>query len=95
MTGGYKIISLQHTNFTTDGCSYTIPGVYEHVEGAEKAILFEHFAVDGFDMKPCYVNLAPNNTAFTGKLAETHSDTGIVSYYITIKDDDTVGITKV
>lgn len=95
MRGGYKIISLYDTDFTTDGCAYTIPDIYEAIEGAEKTILLENFAVDGFDMKPCHVSLAPHNTAFAGKIAEIHTEAGIVSYYITVKDDDTVVIDKI
>ena len=50
MTGGYKIIDLGYTNFTTTK-AVTVPGIYERIKSARKAILLEHFSIGGTDCR--------------------------------------------
>ena len=64
MTGGYKIIDLGYTNFTTTK-SVTVPGIYERIKSARKAILFEHFSIGGTDCLPCSPEITVSGTSFT------------------------------
>lgn len=65
MTGGYKIIDLNYTNFTTEDPA-TVPGIYEKLESARKAILLEHFSIGGTDCRPIYpeITVADSNFVF-------------------------------
>lgn len=64
MTGGYNIIDLGYTNFTTSK-SVTVPGIYEKIKGAQKAILLEHFSIGGTDCRPCFPEITVSGTNFT------------------------------
>lgn len=64
MTGGYSIIDLGYTNFTT-AKSVTVPGIYEKIKGARKAILLEHFSIGGADCRPCFPEITVSGTNFT------------------------------
>ena len=64
MTGGYKIIDLGYTNFTTTK-SVTVPGIYERIKSARKAILLEHFSIAGTDCRPCFPEITVSGTSFT------------------------------
>lgn len=64
MTGGYKIIDLDYTNFTT-AKSVTVPGIYEKIKSAQKAILLEHFSIGGTDCRPCFPEITVSGTSFT------------------------------
>lgn len=63
MTGGYKIIDLNYTNFTTSK-AVTVPGIYEKVKEAKKAILLEHFSIGGKDCRPCFPEITVSGTNF-------------------------------
>lgn len=64
MTGGYKIIDLGYTNFTT-AKSATVPGIYENIKSARKAILLEHFSIAGTDCRPIFPEIKVSGTSFT------------------------------
>ena len=64
MTGGYKIIDLGYTNFTTTK-SVTVPGIYEKIKSARKAILLEHFLIGGTWCRPCFPEITVSGTSFT------------------------------
>lgn len=64
MTGGYKIIDLGFTNFTTEAPA-TVPGIYEKIESARKAILLEHFSIGGTDCRPIYPEITVSDSNFT------------------------------
>ena len=64
MTGGYKIIDLGNTNFTTTK-PVTVPGIYEKIKSARKAILLEHFSIGGTDCRPCFPEITVSGTSFT------------------------------
>lgn len=64
MTGGYKIIDLGYTNFTT-AKSATVPGIYEKIKGARKAVMIEHFSIGGTDCRPCFPEITVSGTNFT------------------------------
>ena len=64
MTGGYNIIDLGYTNFTTSK-AVTVPGIYEKLKSARKAILFEHFSIGGTDCRPCFPEITASGTSFT------------------------------
>ena len=64
MTGGYNIIDLGYTNFTTTK-SVTVPGIYEKIKSARKAILLEHFSIGGTDCCPCFPEITVSGTNFT------------------------------
>ena len=64
MTGGYKIIDLGYTNFTTTK-SATVPGIYEKIKSARKAILLEHFSIGGTDCRPCFPEITVSGNSFT------------------------------
>ena len=63
MTGGYKIIDLGYTNFTTSK-SVTVPGIYEKINSARKAIMLEHFSIGGTDCRPCFPEITVSGTSF-------------------------------
>ena len=63
MTGGYQIIDLGATNFTTSK-SVTVPGLYNKIKGARKAILLEHFSIAGTDFRPCFPEIKASGTSF-------------------------------
>ena len=63
MTGGYQIIDLGATNFTT-AKSATVPGLYNKIKGARKAILLEHFSIAGTDFRPCFPEIKASGTSF-------------------------------
>lgn len=64
MTGGYKIIDLGYTNFTTSK-SAKVPGIYEKIKSARKAILLEHFSIGGTDCRPCFPEITVSGANFT------------------------------
>jgi len=64
MTGGYTIIDLGHTDFTT-AAPVTVPGLYSKIEGSKKVILLEHFSVGGTDCRPIYPEIAVSGSNFT------------------------------
>ena len=64
MTGGYKIIDLCYTNFTTAKSS-TVPGIYDRIKSARKAILIEHFSIAGKDCRPIFPEITASGTNFT------------------------------
>ena len=64
MTGGYKIIDLGNTNFTT-AKSVTVPGIYEKIKSARKVILLEHFSIGGTACRPCFPEITVSGTSFT------------------------------
>lgn len=64
MTGGYKIIDLGYTNFTT-AKSTTVPGIYEKIKSTRKAILLEHFLIGGTWCRPCYPEIKVSGASFT------------------------------
>ena len=64
MTGGYKIIDLGYTNFTTTK-SVPVPGIYERIKSARKAVLLEHFSIGGTDCRPCFPEITVSGTSFT------------------------------
>lgn len=63
MTGGYKIIDLGYTNFTTEAAA-TVPGIYEKIESARKVIMLEHFSIAGTDCRPCFPEITVSKTNF-------------------------------
>ena len=63
MTGGYQIIDLGATNFTT-AKSVTVQGLYNKIKGARKAILLEHFSIAGTDFRPCFPEIKASGTSF-------------------------------
>ena len=63
MTGGYKIIDLGYTNFTTEAPA-TVPGIYEKIESARKVIMLEHFSIVGTDCRPCFPEITVSETNF-------------------------------
>ena len=64
MTGGYKIIDLDYANFTT-AKSVTVPGIYEKIKSARKAILIEHFSIAGTYYRPTLPEIKASGTSFT------------------------------
>lgn len=64
MTGGYNIIDLGYTNFTT-AKSVTVPGIYGRIKSARKAIMLEHFSIGGTVCRPCFPEITVSGTNFT------------------------------
>lgn len=64
MTGGYKIIDLGYTNFTTSA-PVTVPGIYEKIQTSRKAVLLEHFLIGGTWCRPCFPEITASGTSFT------------------------------
>lgn len=64
MIGGYKIIDLGYTNFTTTK-ALTVPGIYEKIKSARKAILLEHFSIAGTACRPIFPEIKTSGTSFT------------------------------
>lgn len=83
MRGGYKIIDLGYTNFTTAKSS-TVPGIYEKIKSARKAILLEHFAIAGTDCRPTFPEIKASGTSFTFD---------VYGYTFTVANTDAVTVT--
>lgn len=83
MTGGYKIIDLGYTNFTTAKSS-TVPGIYEKIKGARKAILIEHFSIAGTDCRPTFPEIKASGTSFTFD---------VYGHTFTVSDENVVTVT--
>ena len=64
MTGGYKVIDLGYTNFTTS-TPVTVPGIYDKIKTARKAILLEHFSIGSTYCRPCFLEITVSGTSFT------------------------------
>ena len=83
MTGGYKIIDLGYTNFTTSKSS-TVPGIYEKIQTSRKAVLLEHFLIGGTWCRPCFpeITVSGNNFVFD-----------VYGYTFTVSNADAVTVT--
>ena len=82
MTGGYKIIDLGYTNFTTTK-AVTVPGIYERIKSARKAVLLEHFSIGGTDCRPCFPEITVSGTSFT---------VGVYGKTFTVANNDSVSV---
>lgn len=63
MTGGYKVIDLGYTNFTTSK-SVTLPGIYEKIRTSKKSVLLEHFSIGSTWCRPCFPEITVSGTNF-------------------------------
>ena len=84
MTGGYKIIDLGYTNFTTTK-SVTVPGIYDKLKSARKAILLEHFSIGGTGCRPIFPEITVSGTSFTFD---------VYGYTFTVANTDAVTVVK-
>lgn len=85
MTGGYKIIDLGYTNFTT-AKAVTVPGIYEKIKEAKKAILIEHFLIGGTWCRPIFPEITVSGNNFTfDAYGKTFTVTNADSVTITAK----------
>lgn len=85
MTGGYKIIDLGYTNFSKTG-SVTIPGIFNEIKGAKKAILIEHFSIGGTQFRPIFPEILSsgnNNFVFD-----------VYGHTFTVSNTDSVTVTS-
>lgn len=83
MTGGYKIIDLGYTNFTT-AKAVTVPGIHEKIQTSSKSILLEHFLIGGSWCRPCFPEIKVSGTSFTFD---------IYGYTFTVSNTDSVTVT--
>lgn len=63
MTGGYQIIDLGGANFTV-ASPVTVKGVYAKINGTNKPIMIEHFAIDGTEKKSTFVEVSVSSGNF-------------------------------
>ena len=83
MTGGYTIIDLGYTNFTTSK-PVTVPGIHDKIKSARKAILLEHFSIAGTDFRPCFPEIKASGTSFVFD---------VYGYTFTVANTDAVTVT--
>lgn len=82
MTGGYKIIDLGYTNFTTSK-PVTVPGLYNKIKESRKAISLEHFLILGKWCRPCFPEIKDSGTSYVFD---------VYGYTFTISNTDSVTV---
>ena len=90
MKGGYRILDFNGYTFSTSTTSApkstVVDGIYERIEGSNKAFLVEGYNLDGVEYKAFF-------TAFTvsgGSFVTIFND-----HYITISSNDKIIVTAV
>lgn len=90
MKGGYKILDFNGYTFSTSTTSApkstTIDGIYERIEGSDKAFLVEGYNLDGVEYKAFF-------TAFV--VADGSFVTIFNNHYIKISSNDKIVVAAV
>ena len=90
MKGGYKILDFNgytfHTSTTAVERSTRIKGIYERVEGSDKAFLVEGYNLDGVEYKAFFTAFVVTDGSFV---------TIFNNHYITISANDEIIVTAV
>lgn len=90
MKGGYRILDFNGNKFYTSTAaverSTKIPGIYERIEGSDKAFLVEGYNLDGVEYKAFFTAFIVTDGSFV---------TIFNNHYITISADDEITVTAV
>lgn len=90
MKGGYKILDFNGYTFSTSSTSApkstTIDGIYERIEGSDKAFLIEGYNLDGVEYKAFFTAFVVTDGSFV---------TIFNNHYITISANDKIVVTAV
>ena len=89
MKGGYKIIDLRDTEFTS-GTPVTINGIYKSVESTNKPTVLSKFYLSGKEYDSVFCFLVNQGTTFYGIMYYTDSTGSLKEISIKIKNDDTI-----
>lgn len=82
--GGYQIIDLQHTNFSS-GSPSAIPGTYAAIEASHKRINIENLVISDTEYKPMTANFIVDASNFVAELTSKIS--------ISVAENDEVTVT--
>lgn len=80
--GGYQIIDLRETPIVG---TITVPGVYDLIEGTNKAILISGFVHNGTEYNDAFVQFTVSGSDFVGDL---------YGYTMTITDEDQISVVE-
>ena len=90
MKGGYKILDFNgytfSTSTTSEPQSTIIDGIYERIEGSDKAFLIEGYNLDGVEYKAFFTAFVVTGGSFV---------TIFNNHYITISANDKIVVTAV
>lgn len=90
MKGGYKILDFNGYTFSTSTTgapkSTIIDGIYERIEGSDKAFLIEGYNLDGVEYKAFFTAFVVTDGSFV---------TIFNNHYITISANDKIVVTAV
>lgn len=90
MKGGYKILDFNGYTFSTSTTSAPkstiIDGIYERIEGSDKAFLIEGYNLDGVEYKAFFTAFVVTGGSFV---------TIFNNHYITISANDKIVVTAV
>ena len=84
MRGGYQILDLKNKNITT-GVGMVFDGIYDTIEGTQKAVLVSGLQLDETEYKDTYIQLHVEGSSYLGT---------IYGKNINIQDTDVVTITE-
>lgn len=96
LKGGYKIIDLKGTNFTSD-VGVIIDGVYEDIESTNKPTLISNFSISNKEYDSVYCFLVKQNTTFHGLINFVDVSDSVVTdkeILIEVEDNNTVTLTE-
>lgn len=88
MRAGVQVIDCQGLDITTE--ARTIKGVYDAIEGSEKALCLENYKRGEVEGKACICNAKTNGTDFNAiTTVAVNGDTATIEY-LKVTDTDTV-----
>ena len=85
--GGYQIIDLKNTNFTS-GSAVTIPGTYATIEASHKRYAIEGFSIANVEHKPMSANFVVDASNYVAQLTDK------ISISVTAEDAVTITVAE-
>ena len=82
--GGYQIIDLRNKNFA-GSVSFEFPGIYDSIEGTNKAILVSGLVVNGYLKHDEFASVVVAGSSYRLK---------VTNYTVVVSDTDVVSIEK-
>lgn len=95
--GGYKIIDLNDHNFTPNGSTIHVPGIYEAIEGNYRHQLYiQNLHVSGIEFADRFVNFDLSGSQFIGSFRTLpNTATSVKIAFLIVNADDTVKVQEI